>query len=135
MPEIIVLIVLFISILGIGLIILRKIPALSDFTLENTENKGIFGKLKEEIKNNIAPRTASSGEVLLLKALSKARILFLKGEGKITGWLSVLRQKSAQKNRSFSDSYWDKLKIRKTRKLKNEDKEKDSFKIEIKDIE
>jgi hypothetical protein len=120
MVDIIVLIVLAISILGIAVILYRKIPILAEFSLEGIEEKGILTKLREEIKHNIAPKTASSGQTFLLKVLSKARVLFLKGENQIAGWLDALRQRKSADNteRGFSEGYWDRVKIRRGRKPK-----------------
>lgn len=93
-------IILIISVLGITVIIRRKIPVLLEIKPQET-SPGVPGRFK--IKN------AGSKELFLHKILSKVRILVLKTDNKTTEWMKRLRQKSQENNEKFSDDYWDKL--------------------------
>jgi len=106
MLEIIFTIILFGSIFGMAVIIVRKVPTLSELSPQEVEEQGALGKLKEKIKNNGAFRSFS-GELLLQKLLSKIRVLTLKTESKTSNWLMKLRQKNKDK---FSGDYWKKVK-------------------------
>lgn len=105
MLELIFIIILLASILGIGLIVLRKIPALVELSPQEIKGPGAFGKIKEKIKNNKRLKSFS-GELLLQKILSKIRVLTLKTENKTSNWLMRLRQKNKNK---FSGDYWKKI--------------------------
>jgi len=114
MAEIIGLIILIASFLLMGIMIYRKIPLLAELSLEGIKiREGMLKRIKNNVRNNIGPRTVSSSQNLLLKIISKARILFLKGENKMGHWLNALRQKSVKKKKVFSDNYWEKLKEKK----------------------
>lgn len=103
---------LLLNILGMTLIIFRKIPIL--VVLNHQETKGsILKRLKQGVKKNRVVKTFSSSELLLHKALSKFRILTLKTETKTSAWLTELRQRSIEKKKQFKDDYWKKLRIKK----------------------
>lgn len=112
MIELITLITLFIGLIGMGVILIRKIPVLTKLSPQEIAGPGIFQKLKDKVKNNGALKTFS-GEVLLVKILSKIRVLTLKTEDKTSDWLGKLHQKSLKKKKNFSDGYWQKLKKKK----------------------
>lgn len=109
MVELIATIILGISLIGMGLILIRKIPVLSELSPQKIEGPGILGKLKDKVKSNGALKTFS-GEVLLQKILSKIRIITLKTDKRTSTWLTRLRQKSLKKKNNFSDDYWKKIK-------------------------
>ena len=92
MLEIIAIVILISSILGIGIIIYRKIPALK--TLPEPVEKPIDNKsnIKKKVKNLLI-----SNEKYLQKILSKIRILFLKIDNKTFGWLQELRKRSQKR--------------------------------------
>lgn len=127
MIDYIALIVLFGSAIGIGIIIFKKMPALANFSyseLSSSENRGVIVKIKNRIKHNVFLKAISSGEFLLLKILSSLRIIALKSEHKIGYTLSNLRKKSIEKKKSFSDNYWEKIKVKKVGKKLDDQKEK-----------
>ena len=122
MLNLTVLIVLFGSLIGMIVIISRKVSVLSELSPEEIEGIGVFDGLKNKIKNRIQGRgffRTFSSEILLQKILSKFRVLTLKTENKTGTGLSQLRQRSLKKEKKskkdFPDDYWQKLKKR-TRK-------------------
>jgi len=115
MFEIFFIILLLGSLVGIGIMMYLKIPALAELTI--LEKKvGFWGRMKQKIKTHGAFKFLS-GELLLHKLLSKFRVLTLKTENKTSTLLTNLRQKSIKKkngekegNPKFSDDYWKKVK-------------------------
>lgn len=102
------------SILGMALIVFRKIPVLVGLNpQEITTRSSILRRLKQGIKKNGLVKTFPSSELLLHKVLSKFRILTLKTETKTSAWLAELRQRSIEKKKKFKDDYWKKLRIKK----------------------
>lgn len=123
MIELIAIIILCGSFLGILVISIRKIPALKN--LSETGSKGflpafLFG-LKGKIQN-IPFLKSSSLEMFLQKVLSKIRILALRIENRIACWLQSLRQRSQRKKES--DNYWDELKNQIDNKKEPENKKR-----------
>lgn len=104
MIEIIFTIILFVGLIGMSVIIFRKIPVLLELKPEEIK-PGALEKIKEKIKNNGTLRSFSK-EILLHKILSKFRILTLKTENKTSAWLKQLREKNKNK---FSEDFWDKV--------------------------
>lgn len=108
MIELIAVLILIGSIIGLGMILFRKIPVLVE--LPEIAEKPLLGnfwqKLKEKIKN-LPPFKSFSSEVFIQKLLSKIRILTLRIENKIAVELQKLREKGKKKN---LDSYWQELK-------------------------
>ena len=111
MVELIALLVLFSSFLGMTIIIVRKIPVLAqlpevptgfDFKIIKIK----IQKIAEKIKN-FKYLEIPSFEILLQKILSKIRILTLKIENKTGNWLQKLREKTQKKKEN--DKYWEKL--------------------------
>jgi hypothetical protein len=103
-------IILFGSLLGMGVILYRKIPQLSDLPETQAEfnlKKNLL-KLKENIKI-FPPFKDFSAEIFLQKLLSKIRVLALKTENKIGNWLQRLREKTKNKKLD-DDNYWEELK-------------------------
>ncbi|MFH1780443.1 MAG: hypothetical protein ABH841_00305 [Candidatus Nealsonbacteria bacterium] len=110
MFELISIIILFLSLVGMAAILLRKISALcelqeQDLNFYNSLTCGI----KDRIKKMPAVKSFSY-ELYLQKVLSKFRILSLKTESKTGSWLEKLRQKNCNKNKTNHDDYWDTLK-------------------------
>ncbi len=105
-------IILFIGLIGMGIIIARKIPVLTELSIEKTNGPGILEGIKKKVKGSNLLKL-SSGEVLLQKVLSKIRVLTLKTDSKTSTWLSKLRQRSIKKKENFSDDYWKKIKRKK----------------------
>ena len=109
MIELFAIVILIIGLMGMSVIIVRKVPVLTELSAQEIRGPGVFGRLKDKIKNNGALKTFS-GELLLQKILSKIRILTLRTDNKTSSWLMKLRQKSAKKKSNFSADYWKKIK-------------------------
>jgi len=121
MAELIAITILVFSLIGIGVILFRKIPALVELPerTEKTPKENLWLKLnwlklnwlklKERIRNTSVYKNFFS-EIFLQKLLSKVRVLTLKIENKITFWLQKLREKSQKKKTEDEDNYWKKLK-------------------------
>jgi len=110
MVELIALIILIFSFLGIGIIIFRKIPTLltlSEISLEGKES--LISKLTGKIKG-LNPIKNFSYEVFLQKILTKIRILSLKTDNKTFNWLQKLREKYQKKKSEKEDNYWEEIK-------------------------
>jgi hypothetical protein len=109
MVELIATIILFGGLIGMGVIIFRKIPALvqlpetSPMPGFNTRIRKIFEKIRIT-KHFKLP----SFETFLQKILSKIKILTLKIEAKTENWLRKLREKTQKKKEN--DKYWQELK-------------------------
>ncbi len=108
MIELFAIVILVTGLIGMGVIIVREIPVLTELSPQEIKGPGIFGRLKDKIKKNGALKTFS-GETLLQKILSKIRVLSLKTDNKTSTWLMKLRQKSAKKKSNFSADYWKKI--------------------------
>ncbi|KKS89846.1 MAG: hypothetical protein UV65_C0027G0011 [Parcubacteria group bacterium GW2011_GWF2_43_11] len=110
MAGLISIVILFLSLAGLAVILLRKMPVLvklpeRDFAFGNSLAKGIKSGMKK-----IPVIKDFSYELYLQKALSRVRILTLKTESKTGSWLERLRQKNFKKNHTNNDGYWDTLK-------------------------
>ena len=103
---IVVQIICLASFLGIALFVYRKIPVLltlpKEAPLEQTS--GIDTTSKKA--NPFSLFKSSSFDIFLQKILSKIRILVLKTESKIAGWLEGLRKKAQSKKVYENDNYW-----------------------------
>ena len=111
MVELFATIILFGSLLGIGMILFRKIPDLIE--LPEAPTRFNFKKTLLNFKGKIKvlnPLKNFSSEVFLQKILSKIRILALKIENKIANYLQKLREKSQKKKAKENDNYWKELK-------------------------
>lgn len=108
MAELIAIIILLGSVIGMAVIIYRKIPLLVELP-EVLPEKGesVGSKLKKKIKE-FSPFKNFSYEVFLQKLISKIRILTLKTDSKTSGWLQRLREKSQRKKEN--DNYWQEIK-------------------------
>ena len=117
MVELIAQIILVSSLIGMGVIIFRKISQISE--LPEIPNKFDLKKnllkLKEKIKI-LNPFKNFSPEIFLQKILSKIRTLTLKVENKITNWLQKLREKSLKRKNLENDKYWEEVKKMKKEK-------------------
>ncbi len=115
MLEVIFLIILIVSALGIGVIVFGKIPVLVELP-EISQSAGfkpaaagLCKKTVEGIKNMPGLRSFST-ERFLQKTLSKIRILSLKTDNKTSNWLQKLKEKSQKDKTKESDNYWQELK-------------------------
>lgn len=108
MIELIVLIILICSLIGIGIILFQKIPLLLELpeTLPSHFSwQDFFSKLR-----SLAPFKRFSLEIFLQKILSKVRILTLKTDSKTSSWLQRLRERSQKKKFDENDNYWQEIK-------------------------
>ncbi len=109
--ELVAIIILFGSFLGMGAIISRKIPVLVELPEVPARDswKDTLSKLQEKIKA-LNPFKSFSYEIFLQKLLSKVRILSLKTDNKTFNWLQKLREKSQKKKNLENDNYWQEIK-------------------------
>jgi len=119
--ELITQIILIFSFFGIIILILRKIPVLTE--LPESSVKGelgfkFFKETKEKIKSSKYFKL-DFFEIFLQKILSKMRILSLKMENKMADWLKVLRERSQKKKTKIDDNYWKELKKSDNERNKN----------------
>lgn len=110
MAELVAIIILIVGLLGMGIIIYRKVPLL----LEPLEIAPIQFNWKEQLVKikNLPLLKDFSFEILLQKILSKIRILTLKTDSKTSSWLQRLRERSKKKKleEEEGDDYWEKIK-------------------------
>ncbi len=102
---------LFIGLIGMGVIILRKIPVLAELSLQETGSSSLRG-LRKKIKNNETLKKFF-GKLLLQKILSKVKILTLKTESRTSAWLTNSRRRSFKKRGKFTGDYWKEVRKRK----------------------
>jgi len=114
MIDIIFLVIFLVSIAGMGVILIKKIPILAelsvdnDYSFLNKKRRVLWKKINGVVNRKIK---TFSGEIILQKILSKIRITSLKIENKTNSWLYKLRKKSLRKKESkLSDEYWEKIK-------------------------
>lgn len=109
--ELIAGIILFGSLLGMGAIILRKIPVLVGLpeVIKKPSGESFWPKLKRKIKNTPGLKSFSY-EIFLQKLLSRIRILTLKTDNKTSSWLQKLREKSKKNKFQENDNYWEEIK-------------------------
>ena len=112
MLELFAIIILFIGLIGMGIIMARKLPVLAELSTEKIGGLGSLEGIKRKVKK-LNLLKVSFGEILLQKTLSKIRVLTLKTDSKTSAWLSKLRQRSIKKKESFSDDYWKKIRRKK----------------------
>jgi len=108
MTEIIFSIVLFFSLIGMALILGRKIPQIAllpEVAPAPFHLKDMVSRVK-----SVSPFRKVSFEMLLQKMLSKTRILILKTDNKTSNWLQRLREKSQKSRFGENDTYWKDIK-------------------------
>jgi len=115
MIEIITTIILICSLLGIGVIIWRKIPLLIRLP-ENLakEDEPFSLKLKQKTEK-LSPFKNFSYEIFLQKFISKIRILSLKTDKQTFNWLQRLRERSQKKNFSSRSVDWQNQEVKKNK--------------------
>jgi len=108
--KIVALFILFGSSLGLGGIIISKIPALC--SLPETifeEDRGVALRIKTRVKK-LNPLKRFSYDIFLQKVLTKIRILSLKTDTKTFNLLQKLRENNQRKKIKEDENYWDKIK-------------------------
>jgi len=99
-----------VSLTGIVLIVLNKIPVLAELPESSAP---VLGAVVRRKTRRIAPDFSGfSFEKFLHKTLSKSKVVILKAEHKIDNQLRKLRRRKKSKpKKDFSnDEYWDELK-------------------------
>jgi len=109
MVELIAIITLFSSLIGMGVILFRKIPVLLTLPEILPQKESFFSKLKKRLKK-LNPFRNFSYEIFLQKILTKIRILSLKTDNKTFNWLQKLREKYQKKKIEKKDNYWEEVK-------------------------
>jgi len=109
MIVLIITIIFFIGFIGMGVIVIKKIPVLVELPEVEIKRPRIFRRLGHKIKNNGTVKSFSSKELLMQKMLSKFRILTLKTDKKTSNLLAKLRQKSIENKKKFSEDYWKRI--------------------------
>jgi hypothetical protein len=117
MLEVFAIVILFGSLAGMGLIVIRKISILAELSSQEIQ-PGPVKRLSNKIRDKKTLKFLSK-DIILQKALSKIRILTLKTDNKADSLLIKLRQKSRKERNDFSDGYW-----KKVNSLKNEPRNK-----------
>lgn len=120
MVELIAIMILLGSVVGMGLIVYRKMPVLAELP-EAIEKPGehFWLRLRNKITKPFIFKPFSF-ETFLQKILSKIRILTMRIENKVGNSLQKLREDS-QKKKLGNDNYWQELKKstdKENRKLK-----------------
>jgi len=124
MLELIALIIFLGSVFGMASVLIKKIPILVEMpeVVEGQKKEGLASKIKGGFKGLPLIRDIFSG-IFLQKTLSKTRVLTLKIESKIAGWLQKLRVKSQTEKDTAKDNYWTEVK----KEIKSE--VKDDFQV------
>jgi hypothetical protein len=99
------------SLIGMGTILIRKIPTLLELPefVETQKIEDLILILKDKIKEK-SPLKDFSYESFLEKLLFKIKILTLKAENKTSSLLQKLREKEEKKTIEREDNYWDQIK-------------------------
>ncbi len=108
MLEPIALFILISSVLGMVVIIFRKIPVLVSLPDVSIVKEGLISQIGKRIKEIPLVKNFSY-ELFLQKILKKIRILILKIENFTFHLLQKLRESHRKKNASRSDDYWKKI--------------------------
>jgi len=106
-------ITLIISILGITVILIRRMPELAALPVETKKAKEPGESFFVKIKNKFISLKlfkSFSFEIFLQKILSKIRVLTLRIENIISHWLLKLRERAKKKKEVENDQYWQELK-------------------------
>jgi hypothetical protein len=128
MIEIIATIILIFSLLGMVVIVWRKIPLLLELSEDLPEEGDSFGLRLKRKTGELSPLKNLSYEPFLQKFISKIRILTLKTDNQTSSWLQKLREKS--KKKSFSTRFVN-FQKQETRKKKLEE---DNYWEEVKKV-
>lgn len=97
------------SLLGMALIIFRKIPVLVSLPEVSQKKEGLLSQLRKKI-GKISPFKNFSYDLFLQKILTRIRILILKIENFLLQRLQKLKQSSQKKKIEKEDNYWEEIK-------------------------
>ena len=104
--ETIIFTIFLLSLLGLVILIFRKIPIL--VSLPAVAGEGFISKIKSRIKETPGFKNFSF-EIFLQKIISQIRVLSLKTDHKTFNWLKTLRAKT-QKKKLEDGKYWEEIK-------------------------
>ncbi len=110
MANLIAPILFVLGILGVIVIILRKMPVLVSLPENQKNPRADLVELTKSKLGNFPFIKSFSYDFFLQKILSKLRVLILKSENVISLWLSQLRERSSKRTENFQGGYWKKLK-------------------------
>lgn len=112
MIELIASIILVVSLLGISVIVIRKIPLLREMEIGETSPDFSFPAIKQRIQQGLTAKAEKFfqldfWDVLLQKIISKIKVLALKVETKCNFLLEKTRERS--KRAKEHEKYWEKV--------------------------
>lgn len=94
------------SALAIALVVGPKVPALAAGGPSSREEPPVLERMREWLRQNAAARALASRDILLQRALSRARVFLLRLEGSLARRLEALRRKAREQEEQFSKEYW-----------------------------
>lgn len=114
--ELIAVIIFLGSCFAAAAILIKKIPILAQLPEIDYPKKDWKGFLDARIRYLADYFGKIRYEVVLQKILSRVCVLTLKAERKASHWLQKLREKEKNKRATESDNYWDRFKVKVSRK-------------------
>jgi len=99
----------FVGIIGMSVIIFRKIPVLNSLSVEPPPKPS-----QRKIKKRRNPFYDFSPKELLKKPILKIKILSSKTKDRTVEWEKKIWKKSLEKKGKFSEDYWQKIKRKKS---------------------
>jgi len=109
MVEIILAAILSVSLVGLSVILFKKIPVLAKLPETSKSREPLSVRLRKQVQTLPGSETLDY-ELHLQKLLSRIRVLTMKTEQKTGSWLEKLRKKNSQKINHKKDRYWEELK-------------------------
>ena len=88
------------SLIGLAIMIVRKIPALVALDVPKRSKEGYLLRLKKRAQE-VNPFKGTKPEIFLQKILSKVRVLSLKADNKATDLIHILHKRVEKKNNFF----------------------------------
>lgn len=116
MDELVAKIILSASLMGIGIIVFRKIPILAQLSEDEVQETVFVGNILNLVKTRVVRIKTFHLNILLQKVLSKIKVLTLVVERKTEDKLRRLREEVKRKKEIINDNYWEELKKAKNTK-------------------
>ena len=112
MLELIVIIIFLVSLFGMAVIALSKIPTLKELEVRKKPKARSFLQVVKKIKHDLFLRykkftTSDAWNAFLQRALSKIKIFSLKIEAKCSRLLESMREKTVKSKQD--QKYWEKM--------------------------
>lgn len=109
--SLIALVIFFASFLGLGTIVVHKVPVLVTLPEREEKRREVSERNHFTSKlHNANPLESSSSKLFLQKLLKKIRILSLKTDNKMFDWLQKLKEDTQRKKIREDEEYWDEVK-------------------------